>query len=257
MSSAEKSRAIIVLGMHRSGTSALSRTINLLGIDLGNDFYQGPVNPRGYWEHEPVMRINDELLKQFLGFWTSPDPLPADWLNHNITLEAKEKLLEILRRDFGESPLWGLKDPRLCVLLPLYLSIFDELNVEPMFLHCIRNPVDVALSLQKRDQTEVEFSLVLWLRYVCEAFYHSYPYRNAFVSFDSLLSDWKASVTSIEKQLGHSWPNDIESSSASIEQYIEPSLRAFSNVDNALEGEGDIFEWITESYSLLLKVILY
>lgn len=244
-------KALIVLGMHRSGTSALSRTLNLLGVDLGNSFYQGPVNPRGYWEHEPVMRINDEFLKHFLGFWTSSDPLPNDWLRHEKTIEARRQLVEILRADFGSKMLWGLKDPRLCVLLPLYLQIFDELGVQPHFIHCIRNPVDVALSLQKRDQTQVEFSLVLWLRYVTEAFYSSYPYSNAFLSFDSLLSDCEATMNLLAHQLGIKWPREFAEARSDIDEYLEPSLRAFSHGENDLEGSGEIFDWISESYSLL------
>ncbi len=254
MGHTSKSKAVLVLGMHRSGTSALSRTINLLGIDLGDSFYQGPVNPRGYWEHEPVMRVNDELLSHFLGFWTSSDPLPDDWLTQDVTRDARERLLRILKNDFGCKALWGLKDPRLCVLLPLYLDILDELEVEPHFIHCIRNPVDVALSLEKRDQTQVEFSLVLWVRYVCEAFYASFPYKNAFISFDSLLSDWENTLRTVGHQLDISWPRSIDATRVEIEQYLEPSLRVFSHEENALTGSGEIFDWVNGTYTIFRAV---
>jgi hypothetical protein len=240
--------------MHRSGTSALARTLNLLGVDLGENFYQGPVNPRGYWEHAELMALNDEILSSLLGFWTSPEPLPPGWITQNGIVSRQNQIREILKRDFERSPLWGFKDPRLCVLLPLYLPLFDELGCDPLFVHCIRNPVDVALSLQKRDQSEAEHSLVLWLRYTTEAFFHSYPYSCTYLAFENLLEDWRSTMRTAASQLQIEWPNSIENVEGEIEAYLEPSLRNFSSESEPLEGSGEIFEWITESYALLQKL---
>jgi len=160
-----RQHCIIVLGMHRSGTSLLARIVNLLGVEIGNNL----VPPRqdnvlGFWEHKEIMEIHEKVFdilgKPWICFLS---PLPENWWLHDEIIPLRQKLIEIVHRDFSHTAVWVLKDPRLCRLLPLWHSIFNELNCHSYFIHITRNPLEVAESLKKRDALTLNVSLLLWL----------------------------------------------------------------------------------------------
>src|SRR6185312_12242151 len=79
--SAQSPRAILVLGMHRSGTSAVTRVLNLLGADLGSRLVAPAAdNPAGFWEHADAVKINDDLLQALGRTWYDMRDMPANWL---------------------------------------------------------------------------------------------------------------------------------------------------------------------------------
>src|ERR1700722_3203616 len=143
-----KQLCVLVLGMHRSGTSALTRCLNLLGMDLGSHLL-GPerANAKGYWEHADAVRINDALLRSFGMYWHSVDPLPENWLQSEAAETAREEIRVLIRRDFSGVPLWGLKDPRMCRLVPLWLEVLQEMGITAVAVLAVRSPVEGASSI--------------------------------------------------------------------------------------------------------------
>src|ERR1700731_3783206 len=118
-------RAVVVLGMHQSGTSALCGALNLMGVDFGKRLMlPSDANEKGHWEHEEIVRVHDGLLSSLGSSWDDAEPLPSDWLEWKITREVRSQLLWIAERDFAHSSLFGIKDPRMCRLIPLWLPIF-------------------------------------------------------------------------------------------------------------------------------------
>ena len=159
-------KAVIVLGMHRSGTSVLTGVLSMLGIDPGRRLMsaQADVNPRGFWEHSEIVELHDQMLETLGSSWDDVALLPELWWKKPEVVPFKSKLINIIRRDFEKSPLWLLKDPRLCRLLPLWLEILHELGSKPCFIICMRNPFEVGASLSKRDGIIVGEAYLLWLR---------------------------------------------------------------------------------------------
>ena len=95
--------ALLVLGMHRSGTSALTRVLNLLGASLGDDLMPpGDDNPLGFWEHLGIVSVHEALLVALERRWDDPRPMPDDWLESEPAREAGEAIAAILRRDAAE-----------------------------------------------------------------------------------------------------------------------------------------------------------
>lgn len=120
------SRAILVLGMHRSGTSALTGTLAKLGVAVGDDaehLAPRPDNPKGFWENADVFRIHEWLLAQLDVGWDDIRPMPKDWLAHSAVAEAKDQLRLLLESSMAERALWAVKDPRLCRLLPMWREL--------------------------------------------------------------------------------------------------------------------------------------
>jgi hypothetical protein len=158
------SRAIVVLGMHRSGTSAIARAVAALGVDLGDDFLDAqPENPTGYWEDRGIVELNERALKALGLTW---DALPAieprrfgGWHMWKLRREARR----YLRRRFAHEPLWGFKDPRTIRLLPFWLRVLREASVDDSYLLAIRNPASVAASLHARQKMNAETAQRLWL----------------------------------------------------------------------------------------------
>ena len=98
---AEKSsppRVIVVLGMHRSGTSALAGTFSQLGLNLGDELMPGTAdaNPKGYFEHVRIVQAHDRLLAAFGMDWADPRPLPESWMRHPATMQVRRELAALL-----------------------------------------------------------------------------------------------------------------------------------------------------------------
>lgn len=250
-----KQKCIVVLGMHRSGTSAIMRVVNLLGVYLGTNLYPPkPHNPRGLWENREIMEIHESLFDYFGNHWLDfLAPLPENWwLNDNIQ-PFKLKLVNIVRQNFSKSSIWGLKDPRLCRLLPLWYSIFKEISCQPYFIHIIRNPLEVAASLKKRNRLTQNVALLLWLQHILESEKSSRGYPRVFVTFDLLMQDWRMTMKKIEKILGLKWPKDTNEVAEQVDSFLSPGLKHYNLSESFVLEENHLSSLITETYKVLIK----
>ena len=187
---------IIVCGLHRSGTSALTRLINLLGADVADDLLPATAdNSRGYWESQNVVAVHQRLLKSVAAAAQDdpfdPVPMPSGWLMTDAAREAKRRLASIITDDFSDSRLFVVKDPRLARLLPLWIELLAELGIAPMVVIPFRNPLEVAASLAHRAQISLPKSLLLYLCAYLELELASRSVPRVFVRYDELLRDWR------------------------------------------------------------------
>ncbi|OLC99949.1 MAG: hypothetical protein AUH86_01220 [Acidobacteria bacterium 13_1_40CM_4_58_4] len=183
-------KAVAVLGMHRSGTSALCGALNLLGVDFGKHLMPANKwNPTGYWEHAKIVHLHDELLRALGSSWDADQPLPADWLESEAARETQSSLLSILKDDFQEATVMGLKDPRMCRLLPLWFPLFQKLAIDPCFALIIRRPWKVTSSLAERDDLGHGKSYLLWLQHALEAETATRGHKRAIVDYGELLKE--------------------------------------------------------------------
>lgn len=217
--------AILVLGMHRSGTSAVTRVINLLGADLGGDLLPpAEDNALGFWEHRGIVKIHEELLDALGSSWHSVQPLPAGWLSTTAAITARSKLIDTLR-EFSNAPLWAVKDPRLCRLLPLWLLVLDDLNVRAHAVFVVRHPDEVGQSLLTRDGIPLAHTRLLWLQHLVEAEAASRDFSRVVISYDDLLCDWRGCVQRMGSELLLQWPVSISEARLSVEQFLNPGER--------------------------------
>ena len=216
---------VIVLGMHRSGTSALCGALNLIGLDFGNQLLPATrANEKGHWEHEEIVSVHDRLLSSLGSSWD--DPLPSGWIERTVIHEVKSELIEILERELGRTSVFGIKDPRMCRLMPLWLPIFDILSVEPFFILAVRSPWEVAESIADRDGIEQGKSELLWLEHVAEAEASTRGRKRSFVTYDALMDDPVRTMERLRNQLGVDLrpPSDLQ---ASLREFLDPSLRHY------------------------------
>jgi len=236
----------------------MARIANLLGVDLGERLVPvSPDNERGYWEHIDVAALNELALRAMGLSWKDIRFLPAEWCMSDSIREIQRILVLILRRDFAGSPLWALKDPRLCRLMPMWQGIFDALECEPMYIVTLRNPEEVWRSLETRDGIPSEDAHLLWLQYMLDAERWTRGWKRIFVTYDQLLKDWEGTLRDTERTLGLSWPKDISAERGEIESFVTPSLRHHVVSDQVIglgaNVNSDILDLLNKTYLLLRK----
>ena len=195
-------RAILVLGMHRSGTSAVTRVLNLLGVDIGSRLMQpAPDNPTGFWEHLDAVKIHDQLLGNLGRSWDDFRPLPVGWFYRDAARHAYEQILQLVLAEFSETSLWAVKDPRLCLFVPLWERALKSLGIVPCSLLVLRDPAEVAHSLQRRNAMPAALGEALWCRYTVDAIRASARSQHAGLRYGHLLQDWRSEIHRLDRTL--------------------------------------------------------
>ena len=230
-------KMLMILGMHRSGTSLLAGSCRLLGADLGDRMMEaGQDNVMGFWEHDEIVRIHDQMLER-LGFaWDDVRALPDKWWTYQMIQPQREALKAVLERDFSGSQLGCVKDPRLCRLLPLWQDLLKELGWQPLYLLASREPGEIAASLKSRNSFSAEKSALLMLRYTLDADAASQGGPRAAVDYGVLLKDWRGALKSAWEKLGLAWPTDTAELDAGMERFLHKELRHHAASDGLPKG---------------------
>jgi len=183
-----KQTIICVLGMHRSGTSVVSKMLSLLGAYLGpghRTMLPTSDNPKGFWEHTGFVDINDEILTRFGGDWHNAPEFPEGWARLPKLEDLRKRAAEIVDREFRDAPVWSWKDPRTCLTIPFWQQLLPEMQ----YLICVRDPVAVARSLEKRDGFSVDKSGRLWLTHTASALRWTSGRRRLLVCYEDIMRD--------------------------------------------------------------------
>jgi glycosyltransferase involved in cell wall biosynthesis len=245
-----KRKAIVILGMHRSGTSALTRTLNLCGVDVGSNLMPPGAgdNVKGFWEHLDIFQANEKLLYSLNSSWDDVRDLPTRWWTSDFAEAYKLKIISILERDFSNSPLWGVKDPRICRLLPLWHQILEQTDNIPIFFIIVRNPLEVAASLAKRDGFSEGKSCLLWLKHLMDSEKGTRNSTRIFVTYEELLSDWKGLISRAQGFFRLNLPNNLKKAGPKINAFLENSLRHNKVADSILIKNKNLSRWIKDAY---------
>ncbi|MGP1382498.1 MAG: glycosyltransferase [Thainema sp.] len=247
-----KKQAILVVGMHRSGTSALTRVINLMGAELPEELYpSNSDNPTGYWEPNQVFQIHEEALSSIESAYYDLLSLPQQWFSSSEAIKFEEKIYQFLQKSFSQTNLFVIKDPRLCILLPLWEKPLQRFDAEIKCILPIRNPIEVASSLQARHDWSFSRSFLLWLKYVLEAERYSRAYQRAFVSYEELLENWQFVVQYLADQLDIIWPQYSLRKEVDVEQFLRPQLRHHKVTAEELNARSDASDWVKQVFQAL------
>ena len=217
---------VIVLGMHRSGTSAFTKGLELFGVDLGQNLLAAnEYNPKGYFEDNQLVTINDNILRKSELLWSTLQFIePADLLGPRFQKEQNDAR-EFLKGKLAQGTPIGLKDPRLCRTLPLWEKIFVELEVRVGYVIVFRSPFEIAASLEKRDGMAFDYGLALWGSYQTDALRHTESKSRLFVGLHQLLENSERELTRISKFLETGWDLDAQSALEYEKKFLDSDLR--------------------------------
>ena len=156
---------IAITGMHRSGTSMITRALHDSGLHLIGSGAEALIeaaedNPEGFWENKAIVACNDELLEATGGSWDNPPDLPPQGLDDPRVAHVADASTAAVAA-LSEHEHWGFKDPRTCLTARYWLDLVPDLH----FIVCVRDPLEVALSLKRRNQNSYSLGLSLWERY--------------------------------------------------------------------------------------------
>jgi len=238
--------------MHRSGTSAFTRVLSLLGCDLPKTLMQAhKSNETGHWESDVIRHLNDRILASAGTRWDDWLEVNPGWLQSPKSEEFREEALALLREEFGASRLFVLKDPRICRLLPFWLSVLDEAGVRPLILSPVRNPLEVAASLGGRNGFEAGLGHLLWLRHVLDSEFGSRGTPRFFTSYDRLIGGWARTATDAQTALGIAWPRMSDRAAGEIEGFLSDHHRHYQEPEEAVLDNPTLSDWLRGTFEIL------
>ena len=245
----------MVLGMHRSGTSAVARVISLLGADLPHSLMPPTsANERGYWESNDLMVIHDALLSSGGSNWHDWRAFNPEWYTSPAAPVFRHRILEVLRRDLGSSRLFVIKDPRICRFWPLWRDVLEEFGATPGVVIPVRNPLEVMASLKRRDGFVSAKSCLIWLRHVVDAESATRGLPRAVVTYDALLEDWQGVVSALGSRLGVHWPRRGSIAELEIERFLATQFRHHAIAPEQLAARAEVVDWVKEAFAALVQM---
>lgn len=250
--SAAERVGVLVLGMHRSGTSALARVLNLLGCDLPKTLVQSaPSNEAGHWESLPIARFNDRILESAGSTWWDWMPFNPGWYSSPKAADFKEEALSLLDDEFGGSRLFVLKDPRICRFAPFWIDVLHTAKIRPAAVMQLRNPLEVAESLARRNGFHTGLGQLLWLRNVLEAEAATREITRYRTSYDVLLNNWPRIATASQEALKVSWPRLSVRTGGEINSFLSGPLRHHHKSSNSVLDNSLLSDWLRETFAIL------
>lgn len=214
---------VFVIGMHRSGTSALAGSLLRLGAALPDQMLKAnEFNIKGYFESEAVVAANDRFLAEMRRHWNDCRPLIQP--EGSQRQHAEDECTRLLADIFTPSPIVVLKDPRVSLLAPIWVNAAIKAGMQPRFVIVLRDPVASASSIMRRDGLDEESAVALWLRYVFDAELHSRGHPRTIVQAEAFVRDPVATLNQVGTKLQLRWPTDPEVARDALVEFIDASL---------------------------------
>jgi hypothetical protein len=206
--------------MHRSGTSAITRALQVVGVELGNNLMPPieDVNAKGFWEDLDFSALNNELLGALGSDWHHLASIGPDEVERLRENGYFAKAVDLLSQKIGKSQIFGFKDPRVAKLLPFWNEVFIHCQLDTSFVLAMRHPLSVVKSLAKRDGFDAEKSYFLWLGHVIESLSGSASRKRVLIDYDKLMELPEREINRIAKQL------DLGTDTIELERYISEFL---------------------------------
>ncbi len=248
----DAAQVFVVLGMHRSGTSAVARGVQALGVTLGSPLLPpNAENPGGFWEHEAIVDLNEKLLRALDLRWDSIRLIrPERWDSDEIEACLAD-FSDLAARYFRGEHRWAFKDPRTMRLLPFWRRALLRGGFAPRYIFVVRNPLSVAESLRNRNRFSVNKGQLLWLAYNLPAVSALRDSTVVFIDYDRLMDSPVREMERVAETLGLDLENAEEKLSGYAKEFLDPGLRHFRLTAEDLRTHPDVFDPVRQSYEWL------
>lgn len=252
--SIECKRVLMVLGMHRSGTSALTRGLEVLGAELGQSLMPAAKdnNDKGFFEDIDFHALNSRLLAHLGSAWDRLGTLPAEYLQQPELAALLDEAERVLAEKLAQVQCLAIKDPQASLLLPFWQQVFSRLGVRAQYLICFRNPLSVAASLRKRDGIYPVHAQLLWAKYSLAALQHTLSQEAMVVDYDDLMETPQEQLRRIARSFDLPAPDAApEALAAFIQEFLTQELRHSRFDDEHLAAPGEVLQIVRDLNALL------
>ncbi|WP_407878125.1 hypothetical protein [Francisella sciaenopsi] len=211
-----------VLGMHRSGTSALAGTLSIIGCDFGSKLTK-PLkeNPKGFFENIYSQLLDKDMMHDN-GFTWDTYTMTVDDIPKEKQIEYIKRAEEILISEFANADKIAIKDPRICILFPIWEQACKNLGIDIKVIIPYRNPTEVAMSLETRNKFSHQKSYLVWAHHFLMAELQSRDYSRIFTSFDSLVTDTDKMLEVLSQFLDISITDEMR---AKIDDFLDKDIK--------------------------------
>ncbi|HEY5205118.1 MAG TPA: hypothetical protein VIJ63_11030 [Roseiarcus sp.] len=247
---------VVVLGMHRSGTSSAAGALVRLGAAAPQHLMAPNAdNERGFWESPVILDLNNAVLAAGGSDW-------RDWRKFNFAkirkveadaLRARAK--EALAEEFGDVGFAVMKDPRMCRLMPFWGQVFAEARWSVRVLLPIRSPLEVSQSLYCRDGLSPAYGCLLWLRHVLDAEVETRGMARAVLDWPEFLGDRHKALARVSEQWDLIWPQWHEDALSEVDGFISADLRHQRTSEAELEAHPAVNDLARRTYAAMLDLV--
>lgn len=246
-------RIIVVLGMHRSGTSIITRSLKVFGIDLGNNLMppRSHMNDKGFWEDLDIVSLNEYMLAYLGTAWDQAVPIADKDVERLVDAGYADQAISLLKGKTFHTAMFGFKDPRTAKLLPFWRKALRQLGCPVSYVLALRNPLSVADSLSKRDGFSTERSYLLWLEHMLVSWLDTKNETRVLVDYDQLMAAPESEIERISKCLAL----DINPAELSdfLNNFLDHRLRRNNHTLNELLVNQSCPPMVKNVYRLLLE----
>ena len=231
---------LILLGMHRSGTSVVTGLLGLCGAWVGDQKEltgAGKENPKGFFERRDIRNICDSLLFSAGADWWKVSDFQASKVPDDALAELGPNFGRIVNGLKQHGPC-VIKEPRLCLLYP----ILQEFVESPVIVHTLRNPVEIAKSLRTRNNFAISQGLALWEFYTRRALAASAAFPRVFISYENLVSDPAAETGLLLERLQAQNVTGLAYSDA-VTDFVSDELRRETTASEEMSYALDEDQW--------------
>lgn len=247
-------KMIVVIGMHRSGTSTVMNALACLGVSLGDNLLPpGVDNPKGFFEDKSVNDLNIEMLDAIGQTWFSLSLVRDEDIDKLIALGYVEKAIALLSDKTRNTPVFGFKDPRVSKLLKFWKLVFARMNCEVQYVLCLRHPLSVANSLLKRNKSPIQKGYLLWLSYNMSIVTESQDLRLIALDYDQLMESPIAHIQTLAEQLG--FTADMELANQFANEFLDKELRHTRFDESALVNDPRCPAVVAKAHALFNKML--
>lgn len=245
------SALLLVLGMHRSGSSAVTRVMSLLGYKLPKTLIPGNAsNRRGHWESQPIARLNEAFMREADLVWSDWTAGLLPRMRSAQLRDFEADLVAHVASEFRPGRPAVLKEPRICRLVPRYRAAFER-RLPLSVVVPVRNPLEVIGSLVQRNNLTEANAALLWLRYTLDAVTGSEGLPRAFVAYDRLLEEPGATLARVEAALPAPFAVTLEQAAPDIRAFLDGGLRSHSHSAEDVLHNDLTRGWISDAYAAL------
>ena len=248
--------AILISGMHRSGTSSVAGIIGMLGAAL-------PVtlllpqrdNLRGFFESGRILQLNERILATAGTYWYDWRALDNDWAANPLCAGYLEEAEQILAEEYGDARLIVVKDPRFSRLLSFWSRALELSGFRVCHIIPLRHPAEVAESIARRDRLPHVVTRLSWTRHLLDAERYSRGMPRAFLEWDTLMRDWEVTLRTVGEQLSVTWPQLGDAVRARVDEFLVPDLRHHRTdaASQVVDAGSDYSEQVYEILRQLVK----
>ena len=248
-------QAVLIVGAPRSGTSATTGVLQILGLELGEDLV-GPEhdNIKGHFEDASTVNLNRALIRSFGIHPHEPIKLSLNTQTEKSVHFVKNKVKQHIQQRFinYDYTFFGLKNPLVTLLLPFYVQVLQEFGYQVKLILVLRNPLEVALSLQKRVKFELSRTLAIVEKYLTSLALYSKSQAKISICFDDLLHNTEKVITKINTFLPQL--KTYQQVKATIASFLDKELKHHNQPDlSALNmQEKEIYTRTLRLYNYLL-----